>query len=205
MEQMLMNMYEFATVVIPSFLVCMVTWLYSSRQSGRLWVVLVIAWVVYLFGLLHYTSAGTLYDMLRFGCEIREDRINLVPFSDSSALLATNLLNIALFVPFGLLVPLLSSKKLKLWQIILMGLAASLVIELSQLFNLRATDVDDLIMNTLGAILGYAAYCCLPARWRSKARHEAVDGVVVGCLVASFIGRFFLFNEMGFVSVLFGF
>ena len=33
----------------------------------------------------------------------------------------------------------------------------SLAIEICQLFNLRATDIDDLMMNTLGALVGY---CC---------------------------------------------
>lgn len=205
MEQTLLDLYELATVAVPALLVCIVAWLYSSRQSGRLWLVLVAAWIVYLFGVLHYTSAGTLYDMLHYGCEIREDRINLVPFSDSNAIAAFNVLNIALFVPLGLLVPLLSPKRLPLWKVALLGLAVSLVIELSQLINLRATDVDDLIMNTFGAIVGCVIYHCLPARWRSKARRQAVSGVVIGCLIAAFAGRFFLFNELGFASFLFGF
>lgn len=205
MEQTVLNLCEFATIAVPAALVCSVAWLYSARQSGRLWLVLVAAWIVYLFGLLHFTSAGTLYDMLRYGCEIRADRINLIPFSDSSAVVAFNVLNVALFVPLGLLVPLLGTKRPRLWKIALMGLAVSLVIEVSQLANLRATDVDDIIMNTLGAIIGCAVYCCLPARWRSTARRQAVSGVVIGCLIAAFAGRFLLFNEMGLASVLFGF
>lgn len=128
-----------------------------------------------------------------------------MPFSDPSAVLAFNVLNVVLFAPLGLLVPLLSPKRLALWKIALLGFAVSLVIELSQLVNLRATDVDDLIMNTFGAIVGCVVYHCLPTRWRSKARHQAVSGVVIGCLTAAFAGRFLLFNEMGCASLLFGF
>ena len=39
----------------------------------------------------------------------------------------------------------------------------SLFIELAQLFLPRATDVDDLIMNTLGGFLGFIVYMIL--RW----------------------------------------
>ena len=39
------------------------------------------------------------------------------------------------------------------------GACLSLVIEVCQLFNLRATDIDDLMMNTLGAVFGYLLWC----------------------------------------------
>ncbi len=52
----------------------------------------------------------------------------------------------------------------KIWMIIftlylaaVFGVVLSLAIELSQIFTYRLTDVDDLITNTLGAILGYYA------------------------------------------------
>lgn len=205
LEQIILNIYEFATVAVPALLVCFVTWLYSARRSGRLWIVLVIVWVVYLLGLLHFTSAGTLYELLRYGGEIRPDRINLVPFSDLEPIMALNVLNAVLFVPLGVLAPLLLKRRLPFWKIVLLGFLASLGIELSQLLNLRATDVDDLIMNTLGTIVGYGVYAVLPARWRDKARTEAVGGVVVGCLVVAFVARFLLFDEMGVAGMLYGF
>lgn len=205
MEQTIIDLYEFATISIPATLVCIVTWLYSTRRSGKLWIALVVLWIVYLFGLMHYTSAGTFYDVSRLGFELRWDRINLVPFSDAEVMMELNALNVALFVPLGALAPLLFKKRLPFWKIVLLGFVVSLVIELSQLFNLRATDVDDLVMNTLGTLIGYGIYALLPARWREKARKEAVGGVVICCLVVAFIGRFLLFDEMGFARFLYGF
>ena len=38
------------------------------------------------------------------------------------------------------------------------GLLFSLFIECSQLLNNRSTDVDDLIMNTIGAVIGLMLY-----------------------------------------------
>ena len=40
-------------------------------------------------------------------------------------------------------------------RVFLTGLGMSLVNELLQLFTFRAVDIDDLLMNTLGAAAGY--------------------------------------------------
>ncbi len=45
-----------------------------------------------------------------------------------------------------------------LWKTALTGFTLSLIIELSQLFNRRITDIDDLMMNTLGALIGWAIF-----------------------------------------------
>ena len=67
-------------------------------------------------------------------------------------------LNILLFVPFGYLLPSLFPSK-RWWQVILLGLAFSLTIELLQLITrLGYADVDDLINNTLGAAIGFLSY-----------------------------------------------
>ena len=68
------------------------------------------------------------------------------------------ILNILLFIPFGYLLPSLFPR-LRWWQVILLGLAFSLCIELLQLFTrLGYADVDDLINNTLGAAIGWLCY-----------------------------------------------
>ena len=67
--------------------------------------------------------------------------------------------NIAMFIPFGFVLPLLWQKFERFGMIAGTCFAISLVIELVQFVNpLRATDVDDLIMNTLGGTIGYLLY-----------------------------------------------
>lgn len=69
---------------------------------------------------------------------------------------ANVLLNVALFVPAGFLLPLLWKGFRKWSRAIPAGLALSLVIELLQLAFARGVcDVDDLIANTLGTALGF--------------------------------------------------
>lgn len=72
-------------------------------------------------------------------------------------------LNMLLFVPLGILLPLLW-RSCRLYKTVAIGFSLSLLIELSQLFNYRATDIDDLLMNTLGTLLGYLLYTLLLRR-----------------------------------------
>lgn len=83
--------------------------------------------------------------------------VNLIPFREEKDLwyLMQLGLNAVMFMPFGFMLPILW-KKCRTWRsTLLAGFLTSLAIEIIQLFSFRATDVDDLIMNTLGAYLGY--------------------------------------------------
>lgn len=67
------------------------------------------------------------------------------------------LLNVILFIPFGYLIPETNPKYLRKWSFSMMGgLVASTIIEGCQMiFRLGQSDVDDIIANTFGAIIGY--------------------------------------------------
>ena len=94
--------------------------------------------------------------------------VNLIPFTDEKNLrffLQVGL-NAVLFLPFGFLLPVLW-RKCRTWKTtVAAGFLTSLGIEILQLFCYRATDVDDLIMNTLGTFLGYIiAWACFHKKW----------------------------------------
>jgi glycopeptide antibiotics resistance protein len=64
--------------------------------------------------------------------------------------------NIVAFLPMGLLPPHIVRRRTTIWQIALFSLAISLAIETGQFFSgRRVPDVDDLILNTVGGVLGY--------------------------------------------------
>ncbi|MEU4277912.1 VanZ family protein [Streptomyces tanashiensis] len=65
--------------------------------------------------------------------------------------------NIALGVPFGILLPLLSLKARGFLRVALATAATMLLVELVQgaLITGRAFDIDDVLLNTAGALLGY--------------------------------------------------
>lgn len=63
--------------------------------------------------------------------------------------------NMLMFVPIGVSLVLLSYKCQKLHVTLLIGMGISLFIEIIQLFESRGTDVDDVILNTIGTFAGY--------------------------------------------------
>ncbi len=92
-------------------------------------------------------------------------RINLVPFVhlleyDSLRDIIWNLAgNTVMFIPGGIILPIVYRRLNKLWKTAAAGGFISLCIELLQLpFASRASDIDDLILNTLGTVIGYGIY-----------------------------------------------
>lgn len=66
------------------------------------------------------------------------------------------LLNIAMFVPLGVFLPLATKPFRRWYWMLTAGAGTSLIIEVAQYILGRGqADVDDLICNTLGAMLGY--------------------------------------------------
>ena len=70
---------------------------------------------------------------------------------------AINLIgNIILFIPGGFLLPKIFPRLRSFWRFLFLAFGLLLLIESAQLFSLRGRlDVDDLILNLLGLLLGY--------------------------------------------------
>lgn len=96
--------------------------------------------------------------------------INLIPFRQSislfryyvrhklwSVILINFPGNIIIFLPLGFFYGILSRQAVW-WKSVLSAFGISLFIECFQLFVSRGTDVDDLILNTLGGLCGYGFY-----------------------------------------------
>ena len=68
------------------------------------------------------------------------------------------ILNIILYIPLGYLIHC-AFPKIRWWQILLYGFGLSLMTEIVQyVFRLGWRDIDDLIRNTLGTIIGIGLY-----------------------------------------------
>lgn len=67
--------------------------------------------------------------------------------------------NVLAFVPYGFLLPMLKRSYRKFYVIAFLSVLISIVIETSQLLLMVGVfDVDDILMNSLGGILGYFAF-----------------------------------------------
>lgn len=84
-----------------------------------------------------------------------DPNINLVPFAYLFSDFTNSFLNVLLFVPLGILLPLLWKRFKNPLRTVFFGLLVSAAIEFLQLFTLRATDINDLMTNTSGALMGW--------------------------------------------------
>lgn len=91
-------------------------------------------------------------DMLQPFQEIRRALGHMSPW-----LMFMLLGNIAMFVPLGFF-PALLWRRWRWWKALLLGFFSSCAIEFIQFFIGRSTDIDDVILNTTGALLGFALY-----------------------------------------------
>ena len=92
-------------------------------------------------------------------------RINLLPivylfdYPTSREILLNLIGNTAMFIPVGIVWPIVYKKLNKPWKAISAGIGFSLCIEILQLpFYDRVSDVDDLILNSIGFLIGYGVY-----------------------------------------------
>ena len=77
--------------------------------------------------------------------------------------------NIAAFMPFGFLLPLVTERKITTWKAFVYGFLLSLAAESIQFVSRTgAFDVDDLILNTVGSVLGYWCYYVLLGRRKKR-------------------------------------
>lgn len=84
--------------------------------------------------------------------------------------------NVAGFMPFGFILPIVSRRGRAWYNAFLLGFFLSLCIESTQLvFKVGSFDVDDLLLNTVGGILGFLSYKAVQGiriRRRRRARES---------------------------------
>lgn len=111
-------------------------------------------------------SLDTMHIMFVGSLDERISLSNFVPFSTIAGYATGNPTwqialenifgNILIFLPLGVLLPLLRKSFYSLWRIVLLTFLISLSLECVQLFfAIGSFDVDDVILNTLGALIGY--------------------------------------------------
>ncbi len=121
-----------------------------------------------IFNLLFIIYILLLFELVT-NTEIGGSGVNLVPFTEilrhsltSEAFFRNVLCNIIIFIPFGYFVSSYVKAK-KISTIFIITLITSLTIELVQLKIGRAFDVDDIILNVSGGVLGFLIFIALSA------------------------------------------
>lgn len=170
----------------------------KDRRRHLVWTYI---FILYLYMALDVAGMGGLWDIGHYDPVIRVEEINLIPFQSEGVM--TYILNIIMFMPLGFLLPLLWKQYEKITGTVMAGAGFSLLIEIGQLFNRRKTDIDDLLMNVIGTVLGFTI--CFVFRKVFHKKHKEQDDISpvepVAYICLAVCGKFFLYNWRLFVRI----
>jgi len=203
--------YAALTTVVPALVIYQVFRLRGnpkdegSHAQGEGFLGLLV-FALYTGTVFFNAGVSTLYELFQYGFQHHPEQINLVPFYEGRVTVQY-VLNIIMFMPFGILLPLVWPQVNKLRFVLGYSLGFSVFIELSQMFNNRITDIDDLIMNILGALLGFILLTLVRRLGKPVPRKERSTGSAwrpAVYLAGMALGWFFLFYHKGLVELLYG-
>lgn len=137
-------------------------------KYSKLFILGLYVFALYLALVFNVTGVATLGDVMRG--PYADMAINLIPFNNVSNEMFGFIANIIMFIPLGIILPSLFKSFDKFRSTLIFGFLLSLTIEISQLLNWRATDINDLITNTLGAAIGYFVYKLIFKKLAEKIR-----------------------------------
>jgi glycopeptide antibiotics resistance protein len=111
----------------------------------------------------------------------------------------SNLLgNIAVFAPFGYLVALLFPKMRKFSKILLITVGLSLFIEMFQwLFSVGSADIDDILLNIIGGLLGYYIYTLIAKLIHTRKKVYITS--IIALLITFSVATYFASTEYQFL------
>ncbi|KPU45834.1 VanZ like family protein [Oxobacter pfennigii] len=219
-------------ITVLRFIIASVTWFISAlpflipyhilltSQSKKMvyklpieHMVIACIFVYYIAGVLSFTGIPSIVDIVQNsfsiitpkGLNFPPDEINMIPFRWLTEGVRPYMENILLFIPLGFMLPCIWKKYEVLWKTALYGIIFSLIIEFCQLFNTRITDIDDLLMNTLGALTGWVIFRLLKEHLAKLQDKFSVRSTNIGkiplllreeawfYLACAFAGMFFVF------------
>ena len=145
-----------SVVIMVSFRIC-----YLIKNKER------IIWYKEVTMLIFVVYILCLFQVVTFQDDVSWSSNNFIPFKEifrykiTSRLFIKNVLgNMLLFLPFGFFVSFyLKPEKIKLPLVLI--LIASISIEIVQMLIGRVFDVDDILLNVLGGVLGFYIYSFL--------------------------------------------
>lgn len=195
MQNMIFVLYPLFCILLPCMLYVLIQTKGFHRRTNFIHMIWVFIFLYYVYLVLETTGIGTIWEIgLYPGMKLQEE-INLIPFRDGISL--SMILNVVMFMPLGFLLPLLWKEYQSLVRTAIIGFCFSCGIEFCQLFNRRVSDVDDLLMNTLGAIFGWLIWIVSSRITHLKygRRNQGFGGKEGAVYLAlSLVGQFFLYN-----------
>lgn len=140
----------------------------ETKKKRQIKAFSLILLIIYLMALAYFCFFSETYgrtiirDTYRYNLEPFKEIIRFLTYRDTVgiwAFLLNFVGNIVVFMPFGFILPVIFVKMRGIFKCVGATLGLSLVIEAIQLVTrVGSFDVDDLILNTLGGLLGYIVF-----------------------------------------------
>ena len=161
-----MKLYSYVGEILPMILLFLImafllkiAHFQLTHKKGKIWIEFkVVLYIMYAFLLFHIVTTT---DFISYSN-------NFIPFKEilryklTSPLFYRNVIgNIVVFVPFGYLITdsiYMLTKKSKMYMSLVYIFITSTSIEIIQMFIGRSFDIDDIILNTLGGLIGILIY-----------------------------------------------
>ncbi|MDR2832928.1 MAG: VanZ family protein [Streptococcaceae bacterium] len=169
----------------------------KKLKQSKLHYICVYVFLFYLLQVFMITGIPSLSSIIHRlqvgGNFINTDNIHLVPFVGEH--FVSEVYNVIMTVPFGFFVPFIWPNFASLKKVTLLTFSFSLLIELSQLFTRRAVTFDDLLMNTLGGMIGFGLFILWQKMFkRKKQKNIHIKNELVIYIALSFVALFFQAN-----------
>ena len=152
--------------ILVRAVVCYKTKNFSWKREAQLILVYICIVVVARFTFFPFSKVdGKVQQLMLDTANILNFRINLKPivylmdYEIRREALINVIGNTTMFIPLGIVWPVCFKQLDTHWKVISAGVGTSLLIEILQLpFFDRVSDIDDLLLNSLGFVIGYGIY-----------------------------------------------
>ena len=131
------------------------------RTFGKVLFVLYIFFLVYFLFLAEWYGRTGMAEEYRYNLELFKEIRRFITYREqlgTFAVLANLAGNIVIFVPYGFFISM-ASRARGFFKTLFFSMGLSLCVEVTQLFTrVGSFDVDDILLNTIGGVIGYIVF-----------------------------------------------
>lgn len=146
------------------------------RALGKVLFLLYVGFLIYFLFLAEWYGRTEVWEEYRYNLELFKEIKRFIIYREqlgTFAVFANLAGNILIFVPYGFFISM-ASRSRGFFKTLFFSMGLSLCVETVQLFTkVGSFDVDDILLNTIGGVLGYIIFLiCNAIRRRHYARNR---------------------------------
>ena len=133
----------------------------ALRAFGKVLFLLYVGFLIYFLFLAEWYGRTGVSEEYRYNLELFREIKRFIIYRDqlgAFAVFANLAGNILIFVPYGFFISM-ASRSRGFFKTLFFSMGLSLCVEITQLFSrVGSFDVDDILLNTIGGVLGYIIF-----------------------------------------------